>query len=174
MEQQAGNNPELTQPSKPWGKILLIAALVSAPLVLVVVYSMVAKDSGLSQATGPIKSVDWPTLRELNLETGQAPESLKSLDGARVRIPGFMVPLEDNRQEVSEFLLVPNPQACIHAPAPPANQMVLVRMTKDPVKMAWGPVWVEGNLRLSTGTTQYGSASFQLLGHRTEPYKAEF
>jgi len=158
----------------PWGKIVLVSLLVSAPLAVVVVYSILAKDSGTSDAGGPVKSVDWPMLREFNLETGKAPPSLQTLDGARVRIPGFMVPLEDNRQEVTEFLLVPNPQACIHAPAPPANQMVLVRMTKDPAKMAWGPVWVEGNLRLSAGNTQYGSASFQLMGQRTEPYKADF
>ena len=158
----------------PWGKILLVAAMVSAPLVVVVVYSTLAKDSGKSSPGGPITAVDWPMLRDLDLNTGIASEKLKSLDGRRVRIPGFMVPLEDNRQEVTEFLLVPNPQACIHAPAPPANQMVLVRMSASAAKMAWGPIWVEGSLRLSAGTTQYGSASFQLMGERTEPYKADF
>ena len=126
----------------PWAKILLVSGLVTAPLAVVVVYSILAKNSGSSSHNGPIKSVDWQMLRELNVESGVVPESLKVLDGTVVRVPGFMVPLEDNRQEVSEFLLVSNPQACIHAPAPPANQMVLVRMAKDPVKMAWGPVWV--------------------------------
>jgi hypothetical protein len=81
-----------------------------------------------------------------------------------------MVPLEDNRAEVTEFLLVPNPQACVHAPAPPSNQMVYVRMVNGPTKMIYGPIWVEGTLRVSPQVHQYGSAGFQMYGDLTEPY----
>ena len=41
--------------------------------------------------------------------------------GQQVRIPGFVVPLEDTKDGMKEFLLVPYFGACIHSPPPPAN-----------------------------------------------------
>lgn len=157
-------------------KIFIIAALVALPLVSVVIFSTLKKpgESTAASGGGAITTLDWQALRELEIETGVVSPRLKALDGTKVKLPGFMVPLEDNRQEVSEFLLVPSPQACIHVPPPPANQMVLVHMTGDPTKMAWGPVWAEGILRISPGKHQYGTSSFQMMAQRTEPYKADF
>ena len=68
--------------------------------------------------------LDWRALGEMDYISGAASEDLKKLDGKTVKIPGFMVPLEDNQKLVSQFLLVPSPQACIHVPPPPPNQMV--------------------------------------------------
>ena len=47
----------------------------------------------------------------------------------KVRIPGYAVPLDAERSDKREFLLVPYFGACIHTPPPPANQIVLVRPT---------------------------------------------
>ena len=65
------------------------------------------------------------------------------LDGVRVKLPGFVVPLElDGEGDVKEFLLVPYFGACIHYPPPPANQMVYVS-AEDPfdIEMTWAPIW---------------------------------
>jgi uncharacterized protein len=75
-----------------------------------------------------VPSVMWEDLQQLDISTGKAPASLKKLDGSVVRVPGFVIPLEDNDQSVSEFLLVPYPMACIHVPAP--NLIVHVKMDK--------------------------------------------
>ena len=49
------------------------------------------------------------------------------LDGQRVRISGFIVPVEYNEDErVTEFFLVPYFGACIHVPPPPPNQLLYV------------------------------------------------
>jgi len=48
------------------------------------------------------------------------------LDGRSVVLSGYVVPLEDPKQGLKEFLLVPYFGACIHAPPPPANQIVHV------------------------------------------------
>ena len=48
------------------------------------------------------------------------------LDGQKVRLPGFVVPLDFEGTEISEFLLVPYFGACIHVPPPPSNQIVYV------------------------------------------------
>ena len=50
-----------------------------------------------------------------------------AMNGVEVKIPGFIVPLEENKGEVTEFLLVPYFGACIHTPPPPANQILHVR-----------------------------------------------
>ena len=71
--------------------------------------------------------MDWRMLRELNYRTGKVSPSLKALDGKLVKIPGYMVPLEDDSEVVSEFLLVPYVGACIHTPPPPPNQIVQVK-----------------------------------------------
>jgi hypothetical protein len=84
------------------------------------------------------------------------------------RVPGYMVPLEDNLEEVTEFLLVPYPGACLHVPPPPPNQIVHVIMEgnkKAHVRLWMEAVWVEGTLRHAEATTRDGALSFfQLTG----------
>lgn len=150
---------------------LLAILLVTLPVAGIVIYSIISANSEKNSADLPV--VDWEIYKGLSLETGVASEKLKGFDGIKIKSPGFMVPLEDNRNEVVEFLLVPTPQACIHVPPPPANQMVLIKMTGKPAKMAFGPIWVEGILRLSPGKHMYGQSSFQMLGERVLPYKTD-
>ena len=146
---------------------ILIGLLVLLPLLAVLVYWSVSSGS-----KGPAgKIVDWGMYRQYDLNTNTPSPELAVLDGHKVRSPGFMVPLEDNRSEVTEFLLVPNPQACIHAPPPPSNQMVYVRMIGPPAKTIFGPIMLEGTLRVSSQTHQYGAASFQIYGENVEPYR---
>lgn len=114
--------------------------------------------------------VDWRLLGEMDYITGQAPSELQALNGKAVKIPGFMVPLEDEQRSVVEFLLVPSPQACIHVPPPPPNQMVYVKMKKGTAS-AVGPIWVYGTLNMVTKKSMYGDASFELIGDGIEPYK---
>jgi hypothetical protein len=115
--------------------------------------------------------VDWKLLGEMDYITGKATPDLESLEGKTVKIPGFMVPLEDNQRKVTEFLLVPSPQACIHVPPPPPNQMVFVRMGDQGTQAAFGPIWVYGTLRLRAQRHQYGEAMYTLDGLRTSPYQ---
>jgi hypothetical protein len=153
---------------KKWA---LICCVIALPLAGVGIYAAMNK-SGKAASVASTQ-VDWVQYRELDLTTGRPSERLASLDGKRVRSPGFMVPLEDNRSEVTEYLLVPNAQACVHAPPPPANQMVYVRMVNGPAKMIYGPVWVEGTLRVASQAHQYGNAGFQIYGEITEPYTGD-
>ncbi len=120
---------------------------------------------------GSAPIVDWGNLAELDYTTQVASYNLKRHDNTRVRIPGFMVPLEDNARKVIEFLLVPDPQACIHVPAPPPNQMVYVKMNNAGVNTAFGPIWVYGIFKIVTKTSQYGDASFEMLADYIEPYE---
>lgn len=156
---------------------LLLAFLLGIPVLAVGVIWAVQSmgGAGSSETEGSYKEITWSDLRSLNIETGEKPPELASLDGARVKLPGFIVPLDDNTDTYSEFLLVPSPQACIHVPAPPANQMVLVRMVEGHgPKRTWRPTWLKGRLQISTNDSAYGKTSYRLNAEGWEEYKVEF
>ena len=117
--------------------------------------------------------IDWRTLAALDLETGEAPASLENLDGKRVVIAAFIVPLEDDMQQADEFLLVPYFGACVHTPPPPPNQMVYVKMAnRKTVKIGWwDPVMFEGILHLRQVDSPYGATYYEMEGIESKPYK---
>jgi hypothetical protein len=87
-----------------------------------------------------------------------------SMDGARIRIPGFIVPLEVAHHQITEFLLVPYFGACIHVPPPPSNQIIHVFPTKPLKKglQSMDAVWVSGELKTLPSNTDMGSASYRM------------
>lgn len=97
----------------------------------------------------------------------------KSLDGLRVKLPGFIVPLTVDRQmRTSDFLLVPYFGACMHMPPPPPNQIVHVLMDK-PLWLAsmYEPVWVTGTLSARSASTELATAAYTLAGKSIEIYE---
>lgn len=79
----------------------------------------------------------------------------ESLNGQRVRLPGYLLPLELDGKKVTEFLLVPYVGACIHAPTPPPNQIVHVKHPKGfEDGSVFSPVWVQGVVRTVRGKTR--------------------
>jgi hypothetical protein len=109
-------------------------------------------------------------LERLRQEWENAPGN-PALDGAEVRIPGFVVPLEREGNALREFLLVPYFGACIHVPPPPANQIVHVVAAKPiPNTATMDAVWVSGKLGLFPSKTLMGNASYRLQAAAVEPY----
>ena len=96
------------------------------------------------------------------------------LDEQRVRIPGFVVPMEFDRTEVTEFLLVPYVGACIHVPPPPSNQVVYVTSNNGyAVEELFDPVWVTGTITTEMFLNELGDAGYTLLATDIEPYQYE-
>lgn len=117
-------------------------------------------------STAPV--ITWNDLRELNVETGAASPRIQSAHGRRVRIAGYMVPLEDEALEVTQFLLVPWAGACIHTPPPPANQVVSVKTRaglRAPAAL-FQIFRVEGVLMISAVDSPYGKAGYELVAER--------
>jgi len=105
-----------------------------------------------------------------------------ALDQQKIRMPGFMLPLEYSGKKVSEFLLVPWVGACIHTPPPPPNQIVHVRLAKGAEfesKGQFQAVWVTGVMNAKASKTKLslvdGSADidvgYSLGGTAVEEYK---
>jgi hypothetical protein len=99
---------------------------------------------------------------EMRLAFDNAP-TVAAMDGASVKLPGYLVPLEEVRGEMKEFLLVPYFGACIHTPPPPANQIVFVRL-KAPVRgfHAMDTVWVAGRLAATRQSSDMGVSGYEI------------
>ena len=96
---------------------------------------------------------------------------VRELDGQQVRLPGFVVPLDFEGTETSEFLLVPYFGACIHVPPPPSNQIVYVTTVAGyPLQELFDPVWVTGEIRTEAHLNDVGDAGYTLQATIIEPY----
>lgn len=94
-----------------------------------------------------------------------------SLNGKKVRLPGFVVPLEGDSKTITTFFLVPYFGACIHVPPPPTNQIVYVDYPKGAqVDDLWDAVWVTGTLSTVSASHDIANASYSLEGVSVEPY----
>jgi hypothetical protein len=109
-------------------------------------------------------------LEQLRSALDNAPV-VSALNGTRVRIAGFTVPLESARGQISEFLLVPYFGACIHTPPPPANQIIHVTPVKPyKTEQAIEAVWVSGTLETVRSETGLGNAGYRLKAEVIAPY----
>lgn len=89
---------------------------------------------------------------------------IESYDGKKVRIPGFIVPLEvTDDQSVTEFFLVPYFGACLHMPPPPPNQMIHVKVEQGfPLDSLYDAFWLEGTLSAQINSNDLGTAAYAL------------
>jgi hypothetical protein len=96
------------------------------------------------------------------------------VNAKRLKIPGFVVPLDFEEEKVDEFFLVPFFGACIHVPPPPPNQIVLVRL-KDPIEGlgVMEVVWVYGKISVEKVSTEIGSSGYSLAADKVEFYDVE-
>ena len=93
-----------------------------------------------------------------------------AMNGLEVRLPGFIVPLEENKGEITEFLLVPYFGACIHTPPPPANQILHVRPQKGARFRAMDTVWVSGKLQTARTDSMMGVSGYQMTAASVSKY----
>lgn len=93
------------------------------------------------------------------------------MDGATIRIPGFVVSLEREGEALKEFLLVPYFGACIHIPPPPANQIIHVHSAKAVKDIrTMDAVWISGVLKVEHSETMMGNAGYSMSSVKVEPY----
>ena len=95
-----------------------------------------------------------------------------ALNGKRLRIAGFAIPLERKGDEVTEFLLVPYFGACIHSPPPPANQIIHAVSAKPLAgTRTMDAVWAYGTLKAQRGTSSWGVSGYRLSIDKVVPYQ---
>ncbi|MEM9434387.1 MAG: DUF3299 domain-containing protein [Pseudomonadota bacterium] len=95
----------------------------------------------------------------------------EALNGAYIKLPGFIIPLEFTSKGVTDFMLVPYVGACIHVPPPPANQLVMVKAkTPWPDEKLWDAVWVIGQMRTQLQDTELGQTGYFVQADEMEVY----
>ncbi len=109
---------------------------------------------------------------ELRMVWDNAP-TVTEFDGASIRIPGYIVPLDENHGVLKEFLLVPYFGACIHTPPPPANQIIHV-FAKTPIKgfRAMDTVWIRGALAQGRNDSYMGVSGYEIRADSVDRYEA--
>lgn len=94
-----------------------------------------------------------------------------AMDGKRVKLSGYMVPVETADDQVTRFLFFPTAAACIHVPASPANQTIYVTVRPGEgvlMEDAYEQITVYGTLRLQTTKIATGTASFVIDDARAQ------
>ena len=148
--------------------VLLVA---SAPAVgSVVLIAVSTRPSMLyqrfSHATGAPMPVDWSCLEGLGEDEHFANEHHEMLH-ASVRVPGYMLPLDENPDEhgaLSRFLLVPDPGNWLHPPHLDPGEVVVVNMEgRGKTRFYEGKaVWVAGRLAREPLKTRRFLATLQM------------
>jgi hypothetical protein len=111
-------------------------------------------------------------MKKLKAEWKVAP-IVEAMEGRKVKLPGFIVPLETEGERLTEFFLVPYFGACIHVPPPPANQIVLVVVPEDvkiPDSDYYSAIWASGHLSIKRTSNELGDAGYQLIARKIELY----
>ena len=96
----------------------------------------------------------WMTMKRRQPGDDRPPRVVAELDGKRVTIGGYVVPLDFEATTIKEFLLVPFVGACIHVPPPPSNQIVYVKAENGfEIGSMFDPVTVTGTMKTVTAAT---------------------
>ncbi len=128
-----------------------------------------------------LKGLDLARLKDGDPRAQKALDDLKrawehappnrSLHGQRIRIPGFVVPLDGDPKALREFLLVPYFGACIHVPPPPPNQVIHALARELAKAQSMDAVWATGRLEVVRSDTPFGSATYVMQVEQVTPYR---
>ena len=94
-----------------------------------------------------------------------------TLNGAYIKMPGFIIPVDFTNDGVTGFVLVPYVGACVHVPPPPPNQLVFVTTVDPwPNDQLWDAVWVTGRMHHEMQETEVAETGYALMAEKMEPY----
>ena len=146
----------------------VLAILLNPPEYIAEIEDGSAEDQISSQMKSAVNQSEEDAYQKALVST----DVNENLDGAMIRIPGFVVPLEfDEEQTISQFFLVPYFGACLHMPPPPPNQIILVNAPKG-IQMSalYDPFWIEGQLSTSFQENDMATSAYAMQLKRIEPY----
>jgi hypothetical protein len=118
----------------------------------------------------PLPEGKFMTLKRQQPGGGAPPQVVTGLDGKRVKIGGYVVPLDFEATRIKEFLLVPFVGACIHVPPPPANQIIYVKAESGlEITGSFDPVTVTGRMKTETAFTGLADAGYSIEAETVVP-----
>jgi hypothetical protein len=97
----------------------------------------------------------------------QIPQTVRSWNGKKAIITGYMVPVKMEKGLVTEFLLMRNTMACCFGTVPNMNEWVIVKMKKGVPPMMDVPVAFYGQLKVGAlFENGYMTGLYELEGER--------
>ncbi|HEY3698687.1 MAG TPA: DUF3299 domain-containing protein [Spongiibacteraceae bacterium] len=116
--------------------------------------------------------VDSGIHRSIARQSDQPAPSQLELDGAAVRLAGYIVPLQDAPDRaVTEFFLVPYVGACIHVPPPPADQIVYINFPPGfRIENIYEAFQVRGTLHTQTLHTGLADTAYMMVADEVVRY----
>ncbi|MGH1462672.1 MAG: DUF3299 domain-containing protein [Neptuniibacter sp.] len=101
----------------------------------------------------------------------QSAPTVPDIDGKMVKLPGYVVPVESEGQNVTEFFLVPYFGACIHTPPPPSNQIVYVSFEPGTkVENLYDAIWVTGKISTESKSHELATSGYRMEAFQIAPY----
>ncbi len=112
---------------------------------------------------------EWMSRKRRQPGGNRPPRVVTTLDGKRVKIGGYVVPLDFDATTIKEFLLVPFVGACIHVPPPPPNQIVYVKAENGfEIGSMFDPVTVVGTIKTESASTGLADAGYTIDAETVE------
>lgn len=91
------------------------------------------------------------------------------LAGKKIKLPAYVIPLENDAESITEFLLVPYFGACIHVPPPPPNQVVF-GVKKDGIQISlFDAIWAYGTLQIETIDSDLAESGYSMKVEKMAP-----
>jgi len=103
----------------------------------------------------------------------QIPDAIRSLDGHKAIVTGFMLPIKMEEGLVTEFLLMRSQMMCCYGVVPQVNEWILVRMAKGVHQLMDVPVSFGGQLHVKElYENGFLTAIYELDGEKMLPAKS--
>lgn len=109
-------------------------------------------------------SIDYDPTTDAELEAAldnAQRGTVDKLDDTYATIKGFMVPLDLEAEEVTDFMIVPYAAACYHVPPPQPNQTIFAS-SKVPLKLRsmYDPIEIKGRIELQTAKNDLAESTY--------------
>ena len=104
----------------------------------------------------------------IELVSSNGDDVIEELDGEKISIRGYLVPLDFEATDAKAFVLVPFIGACVHVPPPPPNQVIFIEYEKGLAMKAleenmWTPFRVTGIMRAVPAKTELADVGYQMV-----------
>ncbi|MDJ0818973.1 MAG: DUF3299 domain-containing protein [Desulfobacterales bacterium] len=128
-----------------------------------IVESTIERDTGETLALTFSRLMTWKY--DANNDT-PPPEKVEELDGRKVKLTGFMYPLQQG-DSIQYFCLLRTTQTCCYGPRPQFNQYVFVEMVAPTEFSRLDPVSCVGKFRVEP--TPDEGYIYRIVGQRCKP-----
>ncbi|MCB0272808.1 MAG: DUF3299 domain-containing protein [Bdellovibrionales bacterium] len=115
--------------------------------------------------------ISWKDLQSYQSKKDKLSPQVQKILSNNIKIAGFITPLEDDIDQATEFLLIPEPVECIHSALPAQKIWVILQNSFLPTIDLQKPFWVYGRLKAEMKEHPLFTSALTLQAQNIEPYQ---